>query len=74
MTSLPAAQFRLSDRGTIARGLKADIVVLDAAELRDTATYADPHQLAKGVEHVIVNGVPTIADGCLTGKRGGTFL
>lgn len=74
MTSLPARTFSLSDRGAIARGSKADIVVFDPVTVRDKAWYDKPHQLAVGIEQVIVNGVHTVADGKLTGKRGGLFL
>ena len=74
MTSLPAEQFRLKDRGTIARGRKADLVVFDPEKLRDVSTYAAPHRLSEGIEHVIVNGVPTLQSGKLTGNRGGKML
>lgn len=74
MTSLPAAQFALPDRGRIEPGMKADVVVFDPARIRDTATYADPHRLAEGIEHVIVNGVLTLTEGRLTGSRAGRLL
>jgi N-acyl-D-amino-acid deacylase len=74
LTSLPATHFRLKDRGLIARGMKADVVVFDPRTLRDRATYAQPCQFAEGVEHVIVNGVHTLAGGKPTGRRGGEFL
>jgi len=74
MTSLPADQFRLADRGRIAGGVKADVVVIDPAALRDTADYARPHQLAAGVDALVVNGTVTIRAGRVTGARGGRFL
>ena len=74
MTSLPAEKFRLRDRGLLDKGLKADIVVFDPDKVRDTATYADPHQFAIGINHVIVNGIITLKDGKLTGQRGGKVL
>jgi len=74
MTSLPAKHFRLKDRGVIAKGKKADIAVFDPAKLRDVATYAAPHQLAEGIEAVIVNGILTMQSGKLTGHRGGKML
>ncbi len=74
ITSLPAGQFRLAGRGVLARGMRADVVVFDPSALRDTATYEKPHQLAQGIEAVVVNGVLTMRDGTLTGERGGTFL
>ncbi|OQA25332.1 MAG: D-aminoacylase [Verrucomicrobia bacterium ADurb.Bin345] len=74
MTSLPAGQFGLADRGIIERGRKADIVVFDPSAVRDKATYEQPHQLAEGVRALVVNGVPTLRDGRETGKRGGRFV
>lgn len=74
MTSLPAAQFRLKDRGILAAGMKADGVVFDPARVRDRSTFAKPHQLAEGVETVVVNGVLTVRNGELTGQRAGVFL
>jgi N-acyl-D-amino-acid deacylase len=74
MTGLPAAQFRLPDRGVIAPGRKADLVVFDPVRVRDTATFAAPHRLAEGIEHVIVNGALTLSRGKLTGRRAGRFL
>lgn len=74
LTALPAGQFGLADRGVIAEGKKADLVIFDAARVRDTATYADPHRFAEGVDYVVVNGVVTAADGKLTGAGAGRFL
>ena len=74
MTSLPAKQFQLTDRGVIAKGMKADIVVLDPSTIRDTSTYQDPHHLPEGIDFLIVNGVLTIADRKMTGNRAGRFL
>lgn len=56
MTSLPAAVFGFTDRGEIRPGLAADLVVFDLARVRDRATYQEPHQLAEGMVHVLVNG------------------
>ena len=74
MTSLPAAQFGLKDRGLVREGMKADLLVFDPAAINDASTYADPHQLAQGMQAVIVNGVLTLEDGRATGRRGGRFL
>jgi len=74
LTSLPADHFALKKRGRIAKGYKADIVVFDPAVVGDRATYAEPHALSAGIVHVFVNGVHTLAEGKLTGKRGGHFL
>jgi N-acyl-D-amino-acid deacylase len=63
MTSLPAEVFRLRDRGSLTTGSFADVVVFDPAEIRDHATYEQPHQYATGVRHVLVNGTPVVRDG-----------
>lgn len=73
-TAFPAEQFRLTDRGVLARGKFADVVVLDPARVRERADFGDPHQLSDGVEHVLVNGVHTLARGKITGQRGGRLL
>jgi N-acyl-D-amino-acid deacylase len=74
MSSLPAAHFGFTDRGTIAEGRAADVVIFDAAQVSDTATYEKPHQLAAGFTHVLVNGVAVIQDGRTTGARPGRVL
>jgi N-acyl-D-aspartate/D-glutamate deacylase len=74
MTSLPAEQIGLTDRGRIARGLRADLVVFDAATVKDEATFADPHRYPTGVPWVIVNGVVTVESGAHTGARAGRVL
>jgi N-acyl-D-amino-acid deacylase len=56
MTGLPAQRFGLVDRGTVAPGQAADLVVFDAAEVRDNATYDDPAQAPSGIHAVVVNG------------------
>ena len=73
-TSLTAEHFRLKDRGVIAAGKHADLVILDPETVQEYTDYADPHRLSTGIDHVIVNGAHTMADGKLTGKRGGRFL
>ncbi|WP_433334656.1 N-acyl-D-amino-acid deacylase family protein [Spirillospora sp. CA-294931] len=62
----PAARFGLADRGLLRPGLAADVVVLDPAAVTDRATYQRPGELAEGVDHVLVNGVPVLRDGALT--------
>jgi dihydroorotase/N-acyl-D-amino-acid deacylase len=74
MTSFPARRIGLGDRGLIAPGMKADIVVFDAARVRDAATYENPHQYAEGVSTVVVNGVIAYTDGKMTGLRPGRVL
>jgi N-acyl-D-amino-acid deacylase len=74
MTSMPADQIGLRDRGRIARGARADIVVFDAARVKDEATFADPHRYPTGIRHVLVNGTPVVEAGAHTGARPGRGL
>jgi N-acyl-D-amino-acid deacylase len=74
MTGLTARNFGLTDRGRIAEGLAADLVVFDAGSVADTATYEDPQRAAAGIDTVLVNGVAVWAQGCATGKRPGRVL
>ena len=74
MSSLPAGHFRFADRGVIAAGRAADIVIFDPATVSDPATYEKPHQFAQGFTHVLVNGVAVILDGQNTGARPGRVL
>jgi N-acyl-D-aspartate/D-glutamate deacylase len=74
MTALPAAQFGFADRGRIAEGLAADLVVFDPARVADEATYPAPHRYATGFTDVVVNGVPVIRAGAATGARPGRVL
>jgi N-acyl-D-amino-acid deacylase len=62
------------DRGRIAEGLAADIVVFDYEKIADHATFARPHALSSGVKHVLVNGVVVLTDGEFTGQRPGRVL
>jgi N-acyl-D-amino-acid deacylase len=74
MTGMPARRLGLSDRGLLAPGAKADVVVFDAATAADRATYEDPHRYATGIGHVLVNGRVVIADGEHTGALPGRVL
>jgi N-acyl-D-amino-acid deacylase len=74
MTSLPAAVFHIQDRGAIRPGAFADIVIFDPGQIKDTATYEQPQQLAVGVSDVLVNGVVVRADGTFTDARPGRVL
>ena len=74
MTALPARRLGLKDRGVVAVGARADLVVFDARRVADRATYQDPHQYPSGIEHVLVNGVFVIKDGQHTGSLPGRLL
>jgi N-acyl-D-amino-acid deacylase len=74
MTSAVAARLGIRDRGVVAPGMHADLVVFDPAPVRDTATFADPHRLAEGVRDVWVNGAATLRGGEHTGALAGRFV
>ncbi len=74
MTALPASRAGLAERGVLKAGLYADVVVFDPRTFCDTATFADPKQIAVGVRHVLVNGVPVVRDGKMTGALPGRAL
>ena len=74
LTQMPARRLGLADRGQIAQGYRADIAVFDAGTFQATATTFEPNQLARGMKHVVVNGVHTLRDGSLTGSRGGQVI
>ena len=74
MTGLPAAVFGLSDRGVIREGAAADIVIFDPAKVVERSTYTDPHQLAEGMSHVMVNGQFVLQDGKFTTALPGRVL
>ncbi len=74
LTSLPASNLGLADRGLLAAGHYADIVIFDPDTIQDNATYLQPHQLATGVRHVFVNGEQVLADGVHTGALPGRVV
>ncbi len=74
MTSLPAQTMGLADRGVLAPGMKADILVFDPKFVKATATYENPFQLAEGFDEVIVNGQLSLEKGAFSGQRHGKML
>ena len=74
LTSLPAETLRVKDRGRLAVGQFADIVVFDPKTIADRATYEQPHQYAVGMRHVWVNGTRVLNDGEHTGARPGRVV
>ncbi|MDQ2658359.1 MAG: amidohydrolase family protein, partial [Bacteroidota bacterium] len=74
MSSLPAANLKLEKRGRLQPGYFADVVIFDADSIADLATYENPHQYAKGVVHVFVNGVQVLEDGNHTRATPGRIL
>lgn len=71
MTSLPAQRLRLADRGLVKEGMKADLVLFDAARVIDRSTFQEPQKIAEGIEHVFVNGVEVWRAGAVTGAKPG---
>ncbi|WP_376696787.1 N-acyl-D-amino-acid deacylase family protein [Wenzhouxiangella sp. EGI_FJ10305] len=74
MTRMPAETWQLTDRGCLDPGCYADIVVFDPDTITDHATYAEPQQLATGVDHVFVNGVQVLDEGEHTGETPGRVV
>ena len=73
-SALPAQRMRLTDRGILKQGMWADVVVFDPGTIRDLATFDNPNQLSQGMEFVLVNGVPVIEEGKMTGALPGKVL
>ncbi len=73
-SALPAQRMRLTDRGVLKQGMWADVVVFDPKTVRDVATFDDPNRLSEGMEYVLVNGVPVIKNGKMTGALPGKVL
>ena len=74
MTGLSARNFRLRERGELRAGWFADVVVFDAARIRDVATYEQPLAQCEGVALVYVNGALGFAAGAAAAERGGRLL
>jgi N-acyl-D-amino-acid deacylase len=74
LTGLPATNLKLRQRGELREGYFADVVVFDPLTIRDNATYDAPHQLASGMKHVIVNGIPVLLDSEHTGALPGRVV
>ncbi len=73
-TALPCTIFGLKNRGLIAKGYYADVLIIDFDKYEDKATFADPHQYCSGLDAVIVNGTLTLWQEKQTGKRAGRVL
>ncbi len=74
MSGLPAERLGLSDRGWLAKGMKADVVLFDPHTVIDTATYTEPYQYPIGIEYVFVNGQAVINPQGHTGTLPGQIL
>jgi dihydroorotase/N-acyl-D-amino-acid deacylase len=73
-SALPAGRMRIADRGALKAGMWADIVVFDPETIRDLATFEKPNQLSEGMRYVLVNGVPVISEGKMTGALPGKVI
>ncbi len=74
LTSFPAANLKIRDRGRLEEGYFADVVVFDPERVGDRATFEDPHQYAEGMVHVFVNGEQAVRDGTHTGALPGRVV
>lgn len=73
-TGLPADILGMKDRGYLRPGYAADVLVFDPKEIKDAATFDDPHQYSLGLRYVFVNGQPALAHGAATGALAGRAL
>ncbi len=73
-SALPAQRMRLTDRGVLKAGMWADVVIFDPATVKDRATFDNPNQLSQGMDYVLVNGVPVLDQGKMTGALPGKVL
>ena len=74
MTGMSATRLGLTNRGCIRAGCFADITVFDPATIADKGTFTEPHQYPVGIDWVIVNGTPVVAEGKFTDARPGRVL
>jgi dihydroorotase/N-acyl-D-amino-acid deacylase len=74
MTGATAARLSIRDRGELKEGWNADIMIFDPNTITDKATYEQPHQLSVGMKYVLVNGVPVVDDGKVTGAKPGRVV
>jgi N-acyl-D-amino-acid deacylase len=74
LTSLPAENLKIRERGRLQEGYFADVAVFDPAKVQDHATFDKPHQYSTGVRHVFVNGVQVLKDGEHTGATPGRVV
>lgn len=73
-SALPAQKMHLADRGVLKAGMWADVVIFDPQTITDRATFENPNQLSEGMQYVLVNGVPVIAEGKMTNALPGKVL
>ena len=74
MTGMPAATLKLTDRGALRAGARADVTIFDANSVADLATFQQPHQYPTGIPYVVVNGTLAVDGGRFTGARAGRVI
>ena len=74
LSALPANNLNLERRGSLSPGYFADVVIFDPKQIKDQATFHQPHQFAEGMKHVFVNGVQVLKDGEHTGAKPGRVI
>jgi len=74
LTSQPATNLGIRNRGYLAQGYYGDVVIFDPAQIQDHATFEKPKQLATGVDDVFINGTQVLKDGKHTGAKPGRFV
>jgi N-acyl-D-amino-acid deacylase len=74
MTTLPAGNLGLTERGALRPRYFADLAIFDPATIADRATFERPHQYSVGMRHVFVNGTQVLADGEHTGATPGRVV
>ncbi|MBA7592436.1 N-acyl-D-aspartate deacylase [subsurface metagenome] len=74
MTSMSAKKIGLKDRGALQEGYWADIAIFNKNEIKDKATFENPHQYPEGIYYVIVNGGLAVNNGEITGRKFGKIL
>jgi N-acyl-D-amino-acid deacylase len=74
LTSLPASNLKIKNRGSLVKGYFADIAIFNPETIQDHATFAEPHQLSTGMIHVLVNGQQVLKDGEHTGAFPGKVV
>lgn len=74
LTTLPATNLKIQQRGALQTGYYADIAIFDPATIQDHATFAEPQQYATGMQHVFVNGRQVLAEGEHTGALPGRVV
>ena len=74
MTSLPASDMKMVDRGTIAEGQWADVVIFDYDTIQDNATWENAMELSTGIDYVLVNGTVVVEEGIHNGNKPGKVI